>query len=300
MNKNPVKLDRELQYLMDTIISKIDNKIDNKIDALDNKLSKRMDNLDKRFNKLEKEMNKKFREVDRRFNEVDKRLYNLEENVKNINNWKNKQDKEILENETKIAVYNYIKNHIKEFFIIDASELIPKEISEFDGNTITEFDGIYILTNDHLYKDKFINKNEKFDYIINKNEYNSEYENYQLKKQNKNKTNLYFLLIVETKQHLTSTEYNKKIKQIETLKSYLKKYKNNEIVRRKDLQNINFELFDDEIGLFIGGPIVDKYPIKKIKEKKENIRNKTKISEFDKSLLFNIIKINGKRFEMNS
>lgn len=176
--------------------------------------------LDARFAAFEAKLDVRFAKIETRLDKIDKRL-------DHIQGWMNRQDN-ILERESTVAIYNYLRNKIAGSYVFRPDKGFPKQIRGVDGKMVTDLDGVIVLTTNPNYERQAEDAAVAPGFV-------------------------YRLVIVEAKQHLTLDKYKKKIHQRSMIQALL---------INKDgmpplLKKFGFHMFVPEVGLYFGANDMD-------------------------------------------
>jgi len=236
--------------------ARLDARLDAKLDARDAR-------LDARFAEINAQL--ELNTINARFAPLNARLTRIENSVTNIDNWTKRQDTS-LEHEMTHAIETFLINKFQGFITVRPT-VFPKELKDANDNTTTEFDGLFVLT-DSLAHANILNGSNVSGTV-----------------QDPVKS---FFVIVEAKQHLDHQTTARKISQHTAITDLLKSIKNNADKVPPNLRHTRLELFQHEVGLYVGGLIIDK-----------DARD-TVVAIAQTTPKCGIIELNGARFDVNN
>ena len=172
--------------------------------------------------------------LDVRLQPIVERLDNITERLVHIEGWTKRQDKGI-EYEMTRAVQDYLEEAHRGYITVKPT-VFPKDIAKQDGTTLTEFDGLLILTNDkehanslskHLPKSGSISPNTSA-----------------------------YIVIVEAKQHVTTTKIKSKIRQKEAILKLVDDIQKGIMPLPRILTSVGIQ-YVKGVFLYIGGIEID-------------------------------------------
>ena len=175
------------------------------------------------------------RRLDARLKPIETRLNNIETRVGHIEGWTKRQDKGI-EYEMTRAVQDYLEERHRGYITVNPT-VFPKEIQNPDGTTLTEFDGLLMLTTDREHANSLSKHLSKAGRIAPD-------------------TSAY-IVIVEAKQHVTTTKVKNKIHQKEAIQKLIDDIQKGIKTLPRTLSNVGIQ-YVKGVFLYVGGIEIDK------------------------------------------
>ena len=178
---------------------------------------------------------------------VEKRLTCVEETIKNLDGYRERNNKSI-EIEVTKSVFENLKKEEKSLYIINVSSLFPKKYTNESNIVFIEIDGLILGTNDREYASKY---NKSLAPRIKGNQYNLS-KNLSVKN--------YKLYIVEGKHNITKKKVIDKYEKYNKFKIFLSNIRNNPDIftgkAKKIIDDFQLSLFEpSNITLIFGTPM---------------------------------------------
>lgn len=168
------------------------------------------------------------------------------------------------EKEITLAVRSYLSNNVMGMRMYSSKGLPPFLFHPTTSEILTDLDGVVIMTNDPVdetfYDEIVSTQNMPLSNALAREKYQYA-KSLKTSSSSKNDVTTQFI-VVEAKHYMTKDRVDKKLKQLEAIEEYLKYARTlpNTVTPkfRKNVVHFRYDKFDENVQLFIGGPLWDK------------------------------------------